>query len=67
MNVGQLRKLIESLPDDTELVVSGPDHSYERAKARVAFAGYVKGDFYEWHGPEHASLGEKEVTVLVVL
>lgn len=49
MNVGQLKLLLQDMPDDTLVVVSGSDHSYMSASASISEA--------ELHGslrhPEH--------------
>ena len=40
MNVGQLRKLLEGLPDDRRVLVPSHDHSYRDCQAERCFARY---------------------------
>lgn len=68
MNVGQLRRLIEGLPDDVVVLRPASDHSYAKADGAIETAGHMKreGLFFEWHGPEHANPGEVPVQALVI-
>lgn len=60
MNVGQLKKLIAELPDDTVILVSAPDHSYRECDLRPIEAaepsekkrrrGWGESTHYEWYG-----------------
>jgi hypothetical protein len=38
MKVGQLRKLLENLPDDVSVLVPGHDHSYYEAHCKIGNA-----------------------------
>jgi hypothetical protein len=70
MNVGQLKKLLLSLPDDLKLVMPGYDHSYREADASVGTAMLTPDRVYtEDHGDEYTPEGEdfgKRVKVLII-
>lgn len=59
MNVGQLKKLIAEMADDTVVLVSAPDHSYRECDLRPIKAaepsekkrrGWGESTHYEWYG-----------------
>lgn len=71
MKVKDAKKLLESCPDEAELVVSGSDHSYKRATAIKTTALF--NDKYrqitEDHGEDltpEKEYGERRVVVLVL-
>ena len=63
MKLKKLRELIKDLPDDTEVVCPGSDHSYNRASAWEATAAVHGGDFYE---QDPGAPDEEKENVLVV-
>lgn len=76
MNVGELRKLIRDLPDDTLVVVPGSDHSYYEATAGTAKAeierhGTRRGGHIshisEYYDEEHRSTPDPHSRVETVL
>lgn len=65
--VGQLKKLLESIDDNTILLVPGSDHSYLKAEADITTAGYSKKYemYFEWYGQKNANPEEIPVPVVV--
>ena len=58
MNVGQLKKALESVPDDTPVVSDAEDHSYREIWGASATTGLLRGKHWTedvFVGP----LGEK--------
>jgi hypothetical protein len=52
MNVKQLKELLENIPDNTEIVVPGRDHSYSRTyKADIESAELYEGFLSEYYEP----------------
>lgn len=49
MKVKHLKKLIENIPDDTEILVSGYDHSYNEAECLYIFVEKSGKYFYEYY------------------
>jgi len=80
MNVGQLKKLLEGVPDDTVILVPAPDHSYREADPRPIEAvepveaqkgkrrrGWGEPTHYEWYGEmSHYDEPVKVVKALLV-
>lgn len=55
MNVGNLKRLLADVPDDTEVVLPGPDHSYRRVRsAHLETAG--SADRGRYLGEYHSDL-----------
>lgn len=69
MNLGQLRKLIKDLPDSTEILRPGSDHSYRRADAYASTVLVLDGHYSEDHGdgvtPEGPDLGRRVKALLI--
>jgi mRNA-degrading endonuclease YafQ of YafQ-DinJ toxin-antitoxin module len=69
MTVGDLKKIIKSLPDRTPVVTTSRDHQY-RERIAVYSTSALKSDdglIYEDHGDDHKLSDEdKRVGVLVV-
>jgi hypothetical protein len=74
MKAKDLKKLLESVPDDAEVVRSGFDHSYERAQATVTTAMQEKDggrratlweDFQELNPEELAATSTRIQVVLI--
>lgn len=59
MNVGQLKKFLEDVPDETVLVVTAPDHSYRETRPQKDKADVYPDTVYksQKHLAEH--FGEK--------
>lgn len=54
MTIGKLKQLIENIPDETRIVISGSDHSYREGRASLIDAAESKGYLGEWYGdPDH--------------
>jgi len=69
MTLAELRDYLngfESKYDNIEVVVSGSDHSYCRARAQVTDAEYNKGHLSEFFTKDDMARGSKKVSVLVV-
>jgi hypothetical protein len=69
MNVGELKRALQHLPDDALVVVQGPDHSYRLAHVPwlTQAEAHDDGHLCEWYGPENAcDPPSKVVTVLWV-
>lgn len=69
MNVGKLRKLIEGLSDDTQIVVPAFDHSFRevsRAETVTAEQYPKRGGLGEWYDGQELAKGSKLVTVVVI-
>lgn len=66
LTVAKLRALIDTLPDDTLVIVSGgPDHTYRMLGAAIlTVAVREDGPYGEWHGPEHTEGDPAAVVVL---
>lgn len=69
MTVGQLRKIIEKLPDDTRVLAPSADHSFHDVDASASTALYDRRsgwteDYGEDQTPE-AEFGERR-SVLVI-
>lgn len=70
MTVGQLKKLLAELPDNTPVLVPAPDHSYrDRVSAGAITALYAVEGWSEDHGEDVTPEAEygKRYTVFVVL
>lgn len=71
ITVGQLKKMLESVHDDTLLVVEGRDHSYRRAEVHVTTAINEEPKKRAGHLSEDFGLdleeGVKRVVVLLVV
>lgn len=75
MTVGQLKKLLEGVSDDTVILVPGDDHSYRESAPRLVEAaepiekkrrGWGDPTHYEWYG-SHSHFGEKVKVVKALL
>ncbi len=72
MKVGDLKKLLEGVPDDLPVLISGgQDHSYfQTSSANKETVGkYVergRTTYLEWYGPSNASPGEEPTQALVL-
>lgn len=54
LTVGQLRSILQDVPDNTPVVTHGEDHSY----ITIGYSGVVKaeclhGDYYEYYNDEN--------------
>lgn len=69
MNVGQLKRLLATVSDDVEVVVSGHDHSYEKARAQVAEAEKWRdnGHMSEWYGEANRTSPTSDVVKVLVV
>lgn len=71
ITVGQLKKMLETVHDDTILVVEGHDHSYRRAEVHVTTAVNEEPSKRHGHLSEDFGLelneGAKRVAVLLVV
>lgn len=69
MNVGQLKKILEGLPDSTLVVTSGGDHNYRNADVVATQAEYDKRYFtlYEYADEENRSAEDPDSVVIDVL
>jgi hypothetical protein len=72
MNVGDLKRMLADVPDDTQLVVPGSDHSYRRIRyIRLEVAGTCQdgylGEFFPDlpNGGGWEPMPDKVVEVLV--
>ena len=67
MNIGQLKRLIEALPDNTPVLHPTHDHSYNGCSANTTTAIYVANENY-WSEDFDGQLNEGEVrrNVLVI-
>lgn len=65
---GELRKLLEGIPDDTKILVPGCDHSYR--PGTIVFGEAVYSDKYNHWSESYKSVplqrGEKRINVLIV-
>lgn len=68
LTAGELRKVLDRVPDDTPILIAGgPDHSYRKPSgAEVNLAGYAQGYFGEWYGRKHASPGERPISAIII-
>jgi hypothetical protein len=68
MKVKELKALIAFVADDVEVVISGYDHSYAKADARVVNAEYHADtrDYYEYFDDASREPGTEVKPVLVV-
>jgi hypothetical protein len=68
MNLGDFRKQTANLPDDTPLLVSGPDHSYEDVKATSTTALLHKKDWSEDYGEDMSpekEFGKRKPVIII--
>jgi hypothetical protein len=74
MKAKELKKLLETVPDDAEIVRSGPDHSYERARAVVTTAMQEKDggrratlwEDYQDLNPEELTASSTRIQVVLI-
>lgn len=67
MTVGFLKKFIEDIPDETNVLVDGSDHSYEHAAVCVESARFKKGmGFTEDWGPGYESEYGPSQTIILI-
>lgn len=77
MNVGQLKKLLEGVSDDTVILVPSPDHSYRESDPQLIEAaqpddgkkrrGWGDSTHFEWYGEmSHYDIAVKVVKALLV-
>ena len=67
-NVGDLKRILADLPDNTPVLVPSLDHSYREAEATAGHALYNRehDHWSEWHSAAYADPGEKPTRVLIV-
>jgi hypothetical protein len=71
MTVGALKEILKTVPDDTVIVTSGSDHSYEpvgQFQASMVTAEYVKKSHYfgEYWDDDSMSPGAVKIEVIVI-
>ncbi len=63
MLVGELKKLLENVDDNAEVLLRGGDHSFYRARAKLVDVDNVDDDFYEWYDGHSEGVKEKHLVV----
>ena len=70
MKVGELKRLLERIPDECEVLQDGgPDHSYFKITwVKECAVGYLANENYygEWYGNAHALKNEKPINACVI-
>ncbi len=56
MNVKQLKAMLENVPDDAQVLLSGRDHSYCKGSAHYIFVEYNDKEYYEYY--DDANMGQ---------
>ena len=69
MNVGQLKKVIENVDDDVEILTSGSDHAMISCFAEVHFVESLPGgcEFFEYFGDEHMAEDSDKILALIII
>lgn len=71
MTVGELKSVIEKLPDDAPVLIPGSDHSYHLVghadtEATRSGRGRHSYDYYEYYSEEDLEPGETKVSALIL-
>lgn len=67
MKVKDMIKALGKANPEAEVVRSGSDHGYNVVNSVVrTTAGKAGRVYFEWHGEENASFGEKPVPVVLI-
>ena len=67
MNAGQLKAMLQEVPDDTPLMKADNDHAM--SLAYVAYSHVQRdawGNNWEYFGPEHLESGDTVIRALIV-